>query len=174
MKKYLKFLFVALFATMTFAFTACGDDDDEPDGGSNNKGIVGELTIDGNKTSFYYIVGDNEADLHEYDYSADLLRKDGEILNFQIYEDIFKFSKGQDLSNHVTVVATFVNGFLGGNNLESGSITLTDIDSKYITLTFNKAAVKNYSSNKILTIDGTVKLPINGEMGSWKNIDGFN
>ena len=30
MKKYLKLLFVALFATMSFAFTACGDDDDEP------------------------------------------------------------------------------------------------------------------------------------------------
>lgn len=31
MKKYLKLLFVAFFASMSFAFVACGDDDDEPD-----------------------------------------------------------------------------------------------------------------------------------------------
>ena len=29
MKKYLQLLFVALFATMSFALTSCGDDDDE-------------------------------------------------------------------------------------------------------------------------------------------------
>lgn len=32
MKKYLYFLLVALFATMSFALTSCGDDDDEPTG----------------------------------------------------------------------------------------------------------------------------------------------
>ena len=30
MAKYIKLLMVALFATMTFALTSCGDDDDEP------------------------------------------------------------------------------------------------------------------------------------------------
>ena len=173
MRKYLKLILVALFATMTFAFTACGDDDDEPDGGGNNKGVVGELTIDGIKISFYYIKGDNKADLHKFDYDALLWRKDGENLSIQIYEDILTFSKGEDLSDRVTVVATFVSGFLGGNNLASGSITLTDIDSKYITLTFDNAKVKNYSGNKTLTIDGTIKLPINGELGSVKNIEGY-
>lgn len=166
MKKYLKLLFVAVFATMTFAFTACGDDDDEPDGGSNNKGVVGELTINGTKTSFYYIVGDNEPDIHKFDYDAELFRKDFEVLSIQIYEDIMTFKKGEDLSGRVTVVTTFVSGFLGGNNLESGSITLTDIDSKYITLTFDNAVVKDYQGIETLSIDGTVKLPIDGEMGN--------
>lgn len=32
MKKYLYFLLVALFATMSFTLTSCGDDDDEPTG----------------------------------------------------------------------------------------------------------------------------------------------
>ena len=164
---------MALFATMTFAFTACGDDD-EPDGGGNNKGVVGELTIDGTKTSFYYIQGENTTDqLHKFDYDAALWRKDGEILSIQIYEDIFKFSKGEDLSDRVTVLPTF-GKFGGGHILESGSITLTDIDSKYITLTFDNAVVKEFSGyHDPLTIDGTIKLPIDGEMGSLKNIEGY-
>lgn len=45
MKKYLYFLFVALFATMSFALTSCGDDDDEPNDPTNESG----LTINGVK-----------------------------------------------------------------------------------------------------------------------------
>lgn len=37
MKKYLYSLMVAMLATMSFALTACGDDDDEPDGGNGAK-----------------------------------------------------------------------------------------------------------------------------------------
>ena len=39
MTKYFKLLMVALFATMSFAFTSCGDDD-EPDD-PNNESLVG-------------------------------------------------------------------------------------------------------------------------------------
>ena len=45
MKKYLYFLFVALFATMSFALTSCGDDDDEP----NDPTTKSSLTINGVK-----------------------------------------------------------------------------------------------------------------------------
>lgn len=55
-EKYLKLLFVALFATMTFAFTACGDDDDEP---SSNSVLVG--TWDMVKATTYYM-GDTDVD----------------------------------------------------------------------------------------------------------------
>ena len=41
MAKYIKLLMVALFATMTFALTSCGDDDDEP----SNSDIVGTWKI---------------------------------------------------------------------------------------------------------------------------------
>lgn len=36
MERYIKLLFVALFATMSFALTSCGDDNDEPDDPNNN------------------------------------------------------------------------------------------------------------------------------------------
>ena len=40
MERYIKLLFVALFATMSFALTSCGDDNDEPDD-PNNISLVG-------------------------------------------------------------------------------------------------------------------------------------
>lgn len=43
MKKYLYLLFVALFATMSFALTSCGDDNDEPQDPTTGNG----LTING-------------------------------------------------------------------------------------------------------------------------------
>ena len=47
MKKYLKLLMVAIFASMTFTFVACGNDDDkEPDGGNNtDNGFVGTWSM---------------------------------------------------------------------------------------------------------------------------------
>ena len=44
MKKYLYLFFVALFATMSFSLTSCGDDDDEPNGGNDSKS---SFTING-------------------------------------------------------------------------------------------------------------------------------
>lgn len=172
MKKYLKFLLMSLFATMTIAFTACGDDD-EPNGGNNNKDVVGELTIDGIKTSFYYIFGDNEPAGHKYDYGAMLWRKDGEFLDIQYYDDVYKLAKGDDLSGYLTLFIPFIKDFHSGYNLLSGSIIVADITTEYITLKFDMAVVQNYMGNKTATVDGSIKLPINGEMGSLKNIDGY-
>ena len=45
MKKYLKLLFVALFATMTLSLVSCSDDKDEPDGEVGS--IVGTWKVEG-------------------------------------------------------------------------------------------------------------------------------
>ena len=49
MKKYLYLLFVAIFATLSFSLTSCGDDDDEPNGG--NGSVVGTWKVETMKTS---------------------------------------------------------------------------------------------------------------------------
>lgn len=51
MKKYLYLLFVAIFATITFALTSCGDD--EPDD-PNNGGTNGKYTFTFNNKTYYY------------------------------------------------------------------------------------------------------------------------
>ena len=56
MAKYIKLLMVALFATMTFALTSCGDDDDEP----STANIVGTWKgIDKFSVEDYYTVIDS-------------------------------------------------------------------------------------------------------------------
>lgn len=67
MKKYLKLLFVAIFASMSFAFVACGDDeDDEPDYEIPSKPSDGnndndESDNDSNDVTKYNIVGSWES-----------------------------------------------------------------------------------------------------------------
>ena len=48
MERYIKLLFVALFATMSFALTSCGDDNDEPYGLS-----FGKININGKDYACY-------------------------------------------------------------------------------------------------------------------------
>ena len=59
MKKYLYFLFVALFATMSFALTSCGDD--EPNDPTTGKM---ELTIDGKKYVFSHTMPNVDGDTY--------------------------------------------------------------------------------------------------------------
>lgn len=60
MKKYLKLLFVALFATMTVSLYSCKDDKDEPDGGSTPSGNLKDFNFTVNGTKFYYVQDDSD------------------------------------------------------------------------------------------------------------------
>ena len=103
MKKYLKLLFVALFATMTFAFTACGDDDDEPEASSE---LVGTWDLTKHTTVFmgesdveypenvYWFFTNNKLVVHdvndlangkEISYSFDSKTKELQIVGFPLY-----------------------------------------------------------------------------------------
>ena len=73
MKKYLKLLFVALFATMTVSLYSCKSDDDEPDGGD----IVGtwkEKSLDAIGITHYL-----------------QLRADGTAISIGIYDDTWSW-----------------------------------------------------------------------------------
>lgn len=51
MKKYLKLVFVALFATMTLSLTSCKDDKDEPEGGD----LIGTWMVDQQPLNVEYL-----------------------------------------------------------------------------------------------------------------------
>ena len=53
MKKYLKLLFVALFATMTLSLASCKDDNDEPNGGGGGSSLS-NMTLQVNGETYYY------------------------------------------------------------------------------------------------------------------------
>ena len=56
---------VALFATMSFALTSCGDDDDEPDGPDKIESTNGQYTFKFNNKTYYYGYKFNVANLFD-------------------------------------------------------------------------------------------------------------
>lgn len=157
MKKYLKLLFVALFATLTFAFTACGDDEDEPNFG---KGIVGELTVNGAKVSFTWIDGGDWEDMDNY--QADMMNATNSYYIF-IGESVNKLTTGQSVKD---LGFMFGIGGVPYNKVVSGDVIVEKKESNSITLKFNNLELGTFYKDNII-INGTIKLPINGEYGSY-------
>lgn len=160
MKKYLNILVAVLLSALSFSLYSCGDDDDEPDGGSKDKGVVGELTIDGQKKYFYYITGETDDD-YVVKYTAMMYTKHLEdVISFQTLVNIADLSSGMTLTEDMCVLEPFM-----ANTLQSGNVHVDKKTKDSITLTFNKAVFKEFNGNRTTTYEGTIKLPINGEYG---------
>ncbi|MCH5218216.1 MAG: hypothetical protein J1F07_06675 [Muribaculaceae bacterium] len=153
MNKYLKLLFVALFATMTFAFTACGDDDDEPDGNNNSSsqkeniltinGVDYEVEFSGNH--FFWVVV-NEHFGFDGDFIVnkvgDIFHNDEFGIQISYFDEIktgtiiYPNSKGPSL-------AAFFNNACQdiAYNLSSGSIEIVSFDeaNNRLVIKFNEA-----------------------------------
>lgn len=159
MKKYLNILAAVLISALSVSLASCGDDD-EPDGGNKNKGVVGELTIDGQKKSFYYITGETSDD-SGVKYTAMMYTKGWEdVISFQTLLSIDDLTSGMTLTDDVAILQPIF-----ANTLESGNIHVDKKTEDSITLTFNKAVFKEFNGNKTSIYEGTIKLPIDGEYG---------
>lgn len=155
MERYIKLLFVALFATMSFALTSCGGDDDEPDA-NNSKG---ELTIDGKKYSFDIMMGDVN------DNTFSCLAWNSKDEDHMLMINIYEWS-----SANKNTVLTFDNfevtwghedGVILGHPTADGATKIVSKDSKGITLQFNNATFEDIrGENKSFTVNGTITLPI--------------
>ncbi|WP_304250952.1 hypothetical protein [Phocaeicola plebeius] len=161
MKNFFYLFFVVLFATMSFAFTSCSDDDDEPtpDKGSG----VSELTINGNKYSFEYW---NSKIFERYDkriaFECDLREEDGQHLTFTIYDwenastgtvftdgnDIAVWWDGAEFDDCGDMNYTIVSGSIKIANLNK--------EAKKITISFNNVKYSCERHNASFTINGTI------------------
>lgn len=152
MKKYLYFLFVALFATMSFALTSCGDDDDEPNDSTTGKM---ELTIDGKK----YVFSHTMANVNGSDYSC-LVYNDDNQLNISIYgwDDIVK---GTALTEDNFTLTWSTDEAIIGMPTSSTTVKVTEKDSKNVTISFNNAKFEDMRGYESFTVNGTITLPIN-------------
>ena len=89
---------------------------------------------------------------------------------FDIYSgDITDYSEGSDLSDVLNVTNALSSNILFDGRINSGKVTLDKIDSKYATISFDNVVVKG-SSSKSFTLNGKIKLPIEGELGSMLTI----
>ena len=103
MKKYLKLLFVALFATMTLSLASCKNDKDEPEASSELVGtwdltketivFMGESDVE-YPENVYWVFTNNKLVVHdvndlangkEVSYSYDSKTKELQIVGFPLY-----------------------------------------------------------------------------------------
>lgn len=176
MKKYLKLLYVAVFAAMSFGLTACGNDDDNPEGENN---ATSTITINGKgyKTHPYggaasvitdygterlgsyieaelYPAGSDESDLFPH-------------VGIYLYTGPGKPKKGTTLDINDQNVA-YVTGIMEVTNYDeykSGKVTVADVKGSTVTLSFDNFKVTN-DDNQTMTINGT--LPY-----EYRNIDDY-
>lgn len=174
MKKYLKFLMVAIFATMTFAFVACGnDDDDEPNNGSNSTSSSLTLTLDETKYTF-------DSGITTFDSDEVLVELFNSNfypwINFVIYEP-YELSNGMVLTPDMEVhgmgpivlgVINYNNLQAGGYVLKSGSVKINSINlnSKKLQLTFNNAIFEEFVYKKsTVKVNGSLSVSLDAQWG---------
>ena len=168
MERYIKLLFVALFATMSFALTSCGNDDDEPDAPNNDtatfayngeklyvrdSGTLDNIKIDNMmqmgfalyKTSDPYSGGD----LDLYPMASVTL----EIKPF----DVTSTSKGTKLEV-ITSRYTWIEDYSKGFSI--GSSSVEDVEY-YFKPTAGEVTFEGYDSN-----NNTVNIKVNLTMAN--------
>lgn len=163
---------MALFATMSFTLTSCGDDDDEPNNGGNT---TSSLTINGKKyglndffsqiikstndpTWFWCQIDDNEGnelDIKLYNWDS---ISEGYVYSFN-NEDIVIIWDPDSYSS---------SGYY--SYFTSGSVKVVSLkqDANLVTLSFDNVKLvyeqDNKQSNSTVTINGNLTMPIKGHM----------
>lgn len=162
MKKYFYLFFVALFATMSFAFSSCSNDDDEPNDPTTG---TTELTIDGGKYSFEYW---NSKIFERYDkriaFECDLREEDGQHLTFTIYDwenasTGMVFTDGNDIAVWWDSAEYDDCGDMN-YTIASGNIKIESLnkETKKISLSFNNVKYSCDRHDASFTINGKITI----------------
>lgn len=168
MKKYLHFLFVALFATLSFALTSCGDDDDEPNGGNGSA----SLTINGQGYKEHATTGASSTITDYSSVRPDLgIKIEAELYPAKSDETDFyprahisleaesvTLTKGMTLTlnkGNVEMITDIAEGD-EYNEIKSGKVTVAEINGSTVTLNFDNLKVAD-DDNKTVTINGSQK-----------------
>ncbi|MCM1222106.1 MAG: hypothetical protein NC548_47315 [Lachnospiraceae bacterium] len=167
MKKYLQFLFVALFATVSFALTSCGDDNDEPDNGNGKS----SFTVNGQA---YKIPSLSTATLtnvtsqgrSQINFELQPIESDEfdifPLVNVDIESDALPtpIAKGAKLSikDNNSTYAEMITGIMETTRYteyKSGSVTVESAFSTSVTLKFDNVKFAD-ADGDILTLNGTI------------------
>lgn len=165
MKKYLHLLLVALFATMSFALSSCGDDDDEPNGCNGSA----SLTINGQGYKEHATTG---ATSTITDYGTRLgIKIQAELYpaksdetdfypraNISLEAESATLYKGMTLTLNDGYIEMITDVMEGDryDEIKSGKVTVTEIAGSTVTLNFDNLKVAD-DDNKTITINGSLK-----------------
>lgn len=164
MKKYLSILFVALFATMSFVLTGCGDDNDGPDGGNSEA----TLTINGQGYKEHSTTGATST-LTDYGtrlgikIEAELYPAKSDETDFFPRAHISLEAKSETLSKGMTLTLNdgyveIITDVMEGDKydeIKSGKVTVSEVKGSTVTLNFNNLKIAD-DDNKTVTVNGSL------------------
>lgn len=157
MKKYLNFLFVALFTTISFSLTSCGDDDDEPDVPTTGNG----LTINGVKYKANPIM-DWDGSWAEGTFTVSVLDKENNACGY-----MFEFTpsgatvkEGDDFAkmNLSMTVMDVSDASMSTLDYNSGSVVAKSFGKNTMTVEFSNLKMEGETimgGNASYTFNGT-------------------
>lgn len=170
MERYIKLLFVALFATMSFALTSCGDDNDEPDDPNNNSASFtynGEKLYTRDSGTFDNIKIDDmmqmgfalykTPDLFSGDDDVEIYPVVGVTLEIKPF-DVTSTSKGTKLeviTSRYTWIEDYSNGAEYYFKPTAGEVTFEGYDSNNNTVNI-KVNLTMANPSKSVTLKGSV------------------
>lgn len=170
MERYIKLLFVALFATMSFALTSCGDDNDEPDDPNNNSASFtynGEKLYTRDSGTFDNIKIDDmmqmgfalykTPDLFSGDDDVEIYPVVGVTLEIKPF-DVTSTSKGTKLeviTSRYTWIEDLSNGAEYYFKPTAGEVTFKGYDSNNNTVNI-KVNLTMANPSKSVTLKGSV------------------
>ena len=154
---------VALFATLTFALTSCGDDDDEDESnlGNGNSGLI----IDGTKYSFeFWNYRIFEQSNNHTAFECNLRANDGKELTFTIYD--WDNTKSGTVFTAGDEIAVWWDGAeydaCGDMNytIAAGSVKIETLNknAKKLSLSFNNVKYSCKRHNTSFTLNGKISL----------------
>lgn len=158
MKKYLHLLLVALFATLSFPLTSCGDDDEPSAGGACN------LTVDGTKFPSKTVAG--EIWKHNGFDALTVWVNDATNENYLIFEttEIDGLTYGVNITDDCSLDLSMGDDiFVMSAEVKSGSVMVSKIDlaAKTITVQFSNAKFNSPMGGDV-TVNGSFTSPLNG------------
>ena len=170
MERYIKLLFVALFATMSFALPPCGDDNDEPDDPNNNSASFtynGEKLYTRDSGTFDNIKIDDmmqmgfalykTPDLFSGDDDVEIYPVVGVTLEIKPF-DVTSTSKGTKLeviTSRYTWIEDLSNGAEYYFKPTAGEVTFEGYDSNNNTVNI-KVNLTMANPSKSVTLKGSV------------------
>lgn len=156
---------MALFATVSFALTSCGDEDDEPNGGNGSA----SLTINGQGYKEHATTGATST-ITDYGtrlgikIEAELYPAKSDETDFYPRAHISLEAESATLSKGMTLTLNdgyieMITDVLEGDRydeIKSGKVTITEISGSTVTLNFDNLKIAD-DDDKTITINGSLK-----------------
>lgn len=165
MKKLYSALILFAMMVVTVGLVSCSGSDDEDEGGSGSGKKT--LIVDG---TAYYSYPSYIEDLPVRDYMVFIIYwSDNQYipnvnqyleLSYNGVSSISELHEGDVLDDHLQVVVYAMPKIYCEWDFDDGSITIVKITSENLTVKFNNLTIKNSSSGKTHTFNGTITLPI--------------